>query len=132
MRTRLAVLVFVAATLPVHAADLTGDDLRKLLTGKTIYLDLAAGGTFAQSGQSVLYYGADGTVLNRTPAGKVQHGTWVVKDNTMCVTWKEVPNNPCSRYDKQGDTITIINVATGQPRGKIAKIADGNAEGLKL
>jgi len=35
--------------------------------------------------------------------------------------WNEVPNNPCSRYDKQGDTITLINVATNQPRCKITK-----------
>ena len=43
---------------------------------------------------------------------------------------KEAPNNPCAKYDKQGDTISVINSATGQVRGKILKTAPGNAEKL--
>jgi hypothetical protein len=58
------------------------------------------------------------------------HGTWAVKGNTGCIDWKEAPNNPCSRYDKQGDTITVINAVTNQPRCKITKTAPGNAEKL--
>jgi hypothetical protein len=58
------------------------------------------------------------------------HKKWAVKGNTACTDWKEVPNNSCSRYDKQGDTITPINVETKQPRCKITKTAPGNAEKL--
>jgi hypothetical protein len=79
-------------------------------------------------GQGVLYYAADGNALYKTGSGKVLHGTWTIKDNTSCITWKEQANNPCSRYDKTGDTITVINVATGQVRGKVLKVVDGNPE----
>ena len=70
-------------------------------------------------------------VLNRVSSGKIQQGTWTIKDNTVCVAWKDLPSNPCSRYDKQGDVVSVINLATGQPRGKITKSADGNVENLK-
>ena len=62
--------------------------------------------------------------------GALWHGTWAIKDNTACTDWKEFPNNPCNKYDKQGDAVMQINAVTGQPRGKILKTADGNAEKL--
>jgi hypothetical protein len=82
------------------------------------------------SGQGVIYFDANGTALNRTPKGVMWHGTWTIKENTVCVDWKESPNNPCTKYDKTGDTITSINVATGLVRSKVTKTADGNAEKL--
>jgi hypothetical protein len=109
------------------AADLTGAEIKDLLSGKSIYLENTAAST-GGAGQGVIYYAADGSALFKTAKGTIQHGTWVIKDNTACITWKEVPNNACSRYDKQGDTITVINVATGQARGKILKTAAGNPE----
>jgi len=72
----------------------------------------------------------DGTALYKSAGRGMLHGKWAVKGNTACTDWKEVPNNPCSRYDKQGETITLINVATNQPRCKITKTAPGNAEKL--
>jgi hypothetical protein len=108
------------------AADLTGAELKALLSGKSVYLENTATST-AGVGQGVIYYAADGSALYKTGSGKVLHGTWTIKDNTSCITWKEQPNNPCSRYDKTGDTITVINVATGQVRGTL-KVVDGNPE----
>jgi hypothetical protein len=111
------------------AAEMAGAEIKEFLTGKTLYLDLnAAGSIVGTAGQSVLYYAGDGTVLNKTPKGETWHGTWVIKENTACVDWKEKPNNPCTKYDKTGDKVTLINIANGQPRGTIAKTADGNAE----
>ena len=78
----------------------------------------------------MIYFAADGTALYKSAGRGMLHGTWVVKGNTACTDWKEVPNNPCSRYDKQGDTITLVNVATNQSRCKISKSAPGNAENL--
>ncbi len=109
------------------AADLTGAQIKELISGKSVYLENTATST-AGVGQGVIYYAADGTALYRTGAGKILHGTWTIKDNTACVDWKESPNNPCTRYDKQGDTITSINAATGQTRGKVLKTVAGNAE----
>jgi len=112
------------------AADLTGAQLKELFAGKSVYLENTATST-AGAGQGVLYYAADGTALYKTGSGKILHGKWSIKENTLCTDWKEVPNNACSRYDKQGDTITVFNVATGQVRGKVLKIADGNPEKIE-
>jgi hypothetical protein len=113
------------------AEELTGAQIKEFLSGKTIYLDLnTAGSVVGTAGQSVLYFAADGTALNKTPKGELWHGTWAIKENTACIDWKERPNNPCTKYDKAGGTVTFINVANGQPRGTVAKTADGNAEKL--
>ena len=112
------------------AADLTGAQIKELLAGKSVYLENTATST-AGAGQGVLYYATDGMALYKTGNGKILHGKWSIKDNTACIDWKEVPNNACSRYDKQGDTISVINVATGQVRGKVLKIADGNPEKIE-
>jgi len=112
------------------AAELTGAEIKELVSGKSVYLELTAASAAGTPGQGVIYYAPDGNVLYKTPKGVIWHGTWVIKENTSCTDWKEMPNNPCTKYDKQGDTISIINVATGQTRGKVLKIVPGNAENL--
>jgi hypothetical protein len=109
------------------AADMTGAQIKELLSGNSLYLENTASSS-GGAGQGVIYYAADGSALFKTAKGPILHGTWTIKENTGCVDWKEQPNNPCSRYDKQGDIITIVNVATGQPRGKVLKVVAGNAE----
>jgi len=122
--TGLAVLSIAA-----WAAEMTGAEIKELVSGKSIYLETGATST-GGVGQGVIYYGADGNAFYKTAKGAVLHGPWTVKGNTLCNDWKEVPNNPCSKYDKQGDTISISNANTGQPRGKVLKIVPGNAEKL--
>jgi hypothetical protein len=96
-----------------------------------VYLELTAASATGAPGQGVIYYAPDGSELYKTAKGATWHGTWSIKGNTLCNDWKEAPNNPCTKYDKQGDTITIIIATTGQTRGKILKTAAGNAENLK-
>jgi hypothetical protein len=57
-------------------------------------------------------------------------GKYTFKGNTLCTDWKQSPNNPCSRYDKQGDTISIVNVKTGETRAKVVRTAPGNPDKL--
>jgi hypothetical protein len=111
------------------AVEMTGAQLKELFSGKSVYLENTATST-AGVGQGVIYYATNGNATYKTGNGRVLHGTWSIKGNTSCIDWKEVPNNPCSRYDKQGETISVINIATGQTRGKILKIVDGNPEKL--
>ena len=130
---KLAIMSATSSLLLIGSAsatDLTGAQLKELLAGKSVYLENTATST-AGAGQGVLYYAADGTALYKTGSGKILHGKWSIKDSTSCIDWKEMPNNSCSRYDKQGDTISVINVATGQVRGKVLKIADGNPEKIE-
>ena len=125
----LAGAIGLAAT--ASAADLTGADIKTMISGKTMYLEVGGGGTATgASGPGVIYYGADGSALYKTPKGEMWTGKWTIKDNTQCTEWKQAPSNACTRYDKQGDTVTLFNTATGLARGKIVKTADGNAEKL--
>jgi hypothetical protein len=115
---------------PGMAAELTGAEIKDMISGKTIYLETTSGSTTGTAGKGVIYYAADGTGLYKTPMGVMWHGNWAIKDNTNCSNWKEAPNAGCSKYDKQGDTVSLVNAATGQVRGKIVKTAPGNAENL--
>lgn len=126
----LAASISISLANVASAAELPGAEITKLISGKSVYLELTANSVAGKPGLGVIYYAADGTALYKTASGAMWHGTWVVKDNAACVDWKEAPNNPCTKYDKTGDTISIINVATGLVRGKVLKTADGNAEKL--
>jgi hypothetical protein len=116
---------------PAMAAEMTGAELKEFHSGKTVYAETTAASASGSSGQSVLYFAPDGTVLYKTPKGAMWHGTWAVKGNTLCNDWKENPNTPCRKYDKQGDVISVINSENGQAVAKIVKTAPGNAENLK-
>ena len=133
MRTQYVVMSTIASACMLGsatAAELTGAEIKELITGKSVYLETTGASATGTSGQGVIYYAADGSALYKTPKGVMWHGKWIIKDNTACVDWKEKPNNGCVKYDKQGDTTNIIDVATGQTRAKMSKIAAGNAENL--
>jgi hypothetical protein len=123
----LAPFVLIASAM---AADLTGAEIKTLIAGNTVYLETMAGSVTGTPGNGVVYYAADGTTLYRTPKGEMWHGTWAIKENSNCNTWKEVGKPACSKYDKQGGKITLINPENGQVRAKITKTASGNAEKL--
>jgi len=123
----LAASLALCATA-AHASEMTGAEIKALISGNTSYLALDT--PTAGTGEGIIYYNADGTATFKTPKGAIWHGPWTVKDNTLCIDWKEMPNNPCTRYDKQGADILLINVATGKPRGKIVKVVPSNAEKL--
>lgn len=127
----IAAAALVCLIGPAMAAEMTSTELKDFHSGKTIYAETTAASASGASGQSVLYFAPDGTVLYKTAKGAIWHGTWTVKGNTLCNTWKEAPNTPCRKYDKQGDTISVINSENGQIVAKIVKAAPGNAENLK-
>lgn len=113
-----------------QAADMTGAEIKAFLSGKTAYLETTSASAAGVAGQVVIYWGENGTALYRTPSGTMMHGTWEIKGNTNCTDWKERPGTGCVRYDKAGDSVTVIDVASGQVRAKIVKTAPGNAEKL--
>jgi hypothetical protein len=136
MRINARVRAIIAATSVVavigtaFAADLTGPEIKAFLSGKTFYLETTAASATGQVGQGVIYWAEDGTALYKTPTGALWHGKWEVKGNTNCTEWKERPNSGCTRYDKTGDVVTVIDAASGQARAKVVKTAPGNAEKL--
>jgi hypothetical protein len=112
------------------AADMTGPEIKAFLTNKTFYVETTAASAAGKPGQGVIYWAADGTALYKTPTGALWHGKWQIKGNTACIDWKEKPNNACDRFDKTGDTVTVLDAASGQTRAKVVKTAAGNAEKL--
>jgi subtilisin family serine protease len=112
------------------ADEFTGAQIKDAIMGKSVYLETTAASSTGTAGQGVIYYDPNGTALFKTPKGVVWHGTWKIEGNTACIDWKEKPNNPCVKYDKQGDTTSIIDAPTGHVRAKVTKIAAGNAENL--
>jgi hypothetical protein len=130
LRAGIATTAFVCVVGTAIAADLTAPEIKVLLSGKTVYLETTAASASGSAGQGVIYWGADGTALYKTPSGTIMHGKWEIKGNTNCTEWKERPNVGCTRYDKAGDVITVIDATSGQTRAKIVKTAPGNAEKL--
>jgi hypothetical protein len=114
----------------VLAADLTAPEIKAFLYGKTVYLDTTTASASGKAGQGVIYWSDDGTALYKTPDGSMMHGKSEIKGNTNCTEWKERPGVGCTRYDKQGDVVTVFDVKSGQVRAKIVKTAPGNAEKL--
>ncbi len=112
------------------AADMTGAEIKAFISGKTSYQETTPDSLTGKAGQGVIYWGADGTALYKTPMGVTWHGKWEIKGNTLCTNWKEKPNAPCTRYDKTGDTVIIVDSRNGKTRAKIVKTVAGNAEKL--
>jgi len=123
-------VVVICAIGSARAADMTGSEIKAFNTGKTVYLETTAASASGKAGQGVIYWAEDGTALYKTPTGAIMHGKWQIKGNTNCTEWKERPNTACVRYDKVGDTVTVIDAVNGQIRAKVVKTAPGNAETL--
>jgi hypothetical protein len=129
MRVVITAIGSVCLVGSAAAAQLTGAEIQELISGNPVYLQLASSVTGTQ-GQGIIYYDSLGAALFKTPKGVIWHGTWKIEGNTACINWKESPHNPCAKYNKRGDVLTTINVATGVTRGKVTKIVPGNAEKL--
>jgi hypothetical protein len=132
MRALRACVIIATGTLSgtALAADMSGAEIKAFVSDHTTYLETTMASASAQPGQAFIYWSADGTALFKTPSGTIMHGTWETKDNTLCANWKERPNTGCVRYDKTGDTVTVLDAASGAVRAKILKTAAGNAEKL--
>ena len=131
--TRGLILTTAVAGLisPALAADMTGAEIKAFISGKSTYLETTGDSVTGKAGQGVIYYAEDGSALYKTPAGVLWHGKWEIKGNTNCTDWKErQPPGACTRWDKTGETVTLIDAGTGKARAKVVKSAPGNPEKL--
>ena len=122
----LCILVGSAA-----AADMTGAEIQSLICGKTGYVQTGVASVTGTTGEGAIYWGADGNSLYKTPQGPIWHGTWSIKGNLYCSSYTEGQPRPCMKVEKQGDTVSFMDVESGQLRITIVKTVFGNAENLK-
>ena len=120
----------IGLIVSAFAAEMTGADIKTFLSGNTTYVRTTAASASGQVGNGVIYWNADGTALYKRPLGGMMHGKWEIRGDTLCAQWKERPRSGCVRYDKTGDTVTVIDVKSRKTRAKIVRIAPGNAEKL--
>jgi hypothetical protein len=128
-RLFVAVVGLGLSFVPARATDMTGSQIRSLISGKSVYVKL--NDEAAAGNHGVIYYGEDGNALFRGDQGRVWHGTWSIKGNAACVEWVEEPANPCSRYKSSRGIVEIINASTSRPRGTILRVKRGNVENIR-
>jgi hypothetical protein len=67
--TIIATVGIVDLIGPAFAADMTGTEIKSLLSGKTAYFETTAASSSGKAGQAVIYFAPDGTALFKTPTG---------------------------------------------------------------
>jgi len=118
---------------------MTGAEIKAMISGNTEYLETTgAVGPSGAPSQVVIYYAEDGTgIYKNITRGVLWHVKWEIKGDKLCADIKERPNAPPPgtdwvRFDKIGDTVTVIDDASGQIRAKVVKVVAGNAEHLSF
>ncbi len=116
----------IAGETVLDSAQLDG-----LLTGNTLYLAIPAGGPGGPDGGTAPFlYGADGKAAVKLPAGTTLVGKWEIWNDRYCVDWDNGPKNSCTQMLKSRGAISMIDPATGEPRGTVENIVPGNPESL--
>ncbi len=115
-RLSIVLALGLGVATAAQAAEMTGAEIKTLISGNTAYLALNT--VQAGTGEGIIFYNTDGAATFKTPKGAIWHGPWTIKDNTVCIDWKELPNNPCTRYEKEGADIVLINVGDRQAARK--------------
>jgi len=78
-RTLLVTTSLIVSASAAFAADMTSAEIKTFLSGKTAYLETTAASAGGAAGKVVIFWGADGTALYKTPSGTIMHGTWETK-----------------------------------------------------
>lgn len=107
---------------------LTGDEIRALISGKTVEGRLSDGYYFKA------YNAPDGKVSAISEKGGKTYqssGTWEIEDNTICAVWSNKDwKSACHTYTKIGDTYQSKPTSFGVPSLPIAKFTEGNPYNL--
>src|SRR5262249_41533924 len=71
-----ATIVFFAG--PACADSLSADQIRQLISGKTVYMETTANSETGTAGAAHQFFAADGSVLFKTAKGELWTGTWSI------------------------------------------------------
>ena len=128
----MAMIATAALTGAARAEDtiLARDQIDGLLTGNTAYVDIPAGGPAGPGGTAPMYFGQDGRVAATLPGGTTLVGAWRMGHHGYCVDWDNGPQNSCTRLRRGNGTIAMVDAASGEVRGQLARVVPGNPESL--
>lgn len=127
-----AALMIPLSTGPTMAQEqMDTSQLQALVTGDTLYVDVAAGTPGAPDGEvAPIYYANDGAAAALLPAGLKLVGTWAIDGDQYCIDWDNGPKNSCTKLLRTDAGFLVIDAAKNEPRGVVTRIATGNAENL--
>lgn len=107
---------------------LTGDEIRALISGKTVEGRLSDGYYFKA------YNAPDGKVSAVSERGGKTYqsgGSWEIKGNTICAVWSNKDwKSACHTYAKLGDNYQSKPTTFGVPSLPAAKFVEGNPYNL--
>lgn len=105
--------------------------LRALIKGNTLYVDVPTGAPGApEGGTAPIYYAADGSAAALLPVGLKLVGTWTLEEGQYCIDWDNGPKNSCTQLVRRENGFILMDATLGEPRGTVTRIATGNAEEL--
>ncbi|MEM9873237.1 MAG: hypothetical protein AAF822_18540 [Pseudomonadota bacterium] len=128
------VLTFAAglAGSAAHAeAPVTAEQLRTLVTGYTLYVDIPAGAPGAPDGGTApIYYSDDGHAAALLPSGLKLEGSWALEGDQYCIDWDNGPTNSCTQLIRAEQGFVVMDADLGEPRGVVTRLSTGNPENL--
>jgi len=121
----------LAGSAAIAEETVTAEQLKALITGNTLYVDLPAGAPGAPDGGSApIYYAADGSAAALLPSGLQLVGRWALEADRYCIDWDNGPKNSCTQLIRAEQGFVVIDANIGEPRGVATRIAAGNPEDL--
>lgn len=124
--------MYVAFSAVSHAAQLTGEEIRALVSDKTVYAYHEK-----KDFEITTYFAPDGT-LKSVRNNEKYTGKWRIEGDTHCIQFNDPfsgqpRKDRCMYIEKDGDTVKRIKETPNGKRIHIItyrRFADGNAEGL--
>ncbi len=126
-----SLVVQLSAGSAMAAEQMDTAQLHALITGNTLYVDVAPGTPGAPDGGiAPIYYANDGAAAAQLPAGLKLIGTWAIDGDQYCIDWDNGPKNSCTKLVRTDAGFQVMDAAKNEPRGVVTRIATGNAENL--
>ena len=121
----------IAGSAAIAQDALKTEQLKPLITGNTLYVEIPAGVPGAPDGGTApIYYAEDGSTAALLPAGVKLVGRWTLEDDRYCIDWDNGPKNSCTQLIRAAQGFVLMDANLGEPRGVVTRFATGNPEGL--
>lgn len=109
----------------------TAEQLKTLITGNTLYVEIPAGAPGAPDGGTApIYYAGNGSAAALLPSGLKLVGRWALEEDQYCIDWDNGPKNSCTQLIRREQGFVVMDANLGEPRGIVTRFSTGNPENL--